>query len=970
MNKPIDPKLAKFIAESKVKNRVYHGTDADIREFRSGNRNRIVKGIYFAENPETANIFAGKGTGANVMPAHLALKNPATQQDMERILDAMPFEKKRTSAQRTALLKKAGHDSAIINTGAEGTSGNNYYIAFHPTQIKSAIGNRGTYDPNDPDITKAGGGPVLPIGPPADVAAKLAALKEQMRQQGTNFDRRMQGVVNAEKTAGTGVVLPTDKAKGGPIHLAIGGQGPKNWIKGGVEQVLEPLKVNHRPNTPENEAELQAELQDATSRNDQRMLGAVQADMLGMKHGHAINQWVERNLANYIRKQMATHDDPIRKLAEQGIVHMPPERMGYGSTQAEGVRKVHGAPRLGQSEAAQAWEDAADVAMHPMPIKDLHRDYREPWMVDADPQTKIFTNTDNMHAHYLGFDHLVDILKQDLNEGRLRPEQLSKVSIEHAVRRAHEYDQERKKAMAETALKATEGMPVHKEYPKGYKWIELALDKNLPEGHKQTPAGTYIDPEGNESIHHPNYAKLDDALKYEGDTMGHCVGGYTPDVVSGKSRIFSLRDAKNEPHVTVEVKPSQHLDFNKWWDEQPKELRDEINDRARRGEHKGSIYEAPEYLSARAALPPSILQIKGKGNAKPKKDYIPFVQDFVKSGKWSDVDDLENAELIPLGNGKYADESETKKHFEPRIKNAVDFLQNHPAFKEQHVAKTKRNKGLLDLSFDDQNKLERVYGQPIYPKSAYSATELLNVIKNPEENISNRSEYYPSLNSWLGEAEKGMAHHGYKPDQKARGGIIHKAEGSNVQPSIASPKQPSVEQMQKELASKEDALRLYHGSPEENLSQVQDKGLFGGVFGHVDKNVAWSHGDHIYHSDIPKSKILTNHDLNYELPYKKVSKALINNLPHLARNKDLREKAWEAIVEDKGVLHLDEDDLQKIFGTSDLGDAGWEAQKVRGAIAKDLGYQAVEMEDEHGTSHLILPGAKLHKSSEEKANYD
>ena len=72
-------------------------------------------------------------------------------------------------------------------------------------------------------IHKAGGGPVLPIGPPADVAAKLAALKEQMRQQGTNFDRRMQGVVNAEKTAGTGVVLPTDKAKGGLAHMAEGG---------------------------------------------------------------------------------------------------------------------------------------------------------------------------------------------------------------------------------------------------------------------------------------------------------------------------------------------------------------------------------------------------------------------------------------------------------------------------------------------------------------------------------------------------------------------------------------------------------------------------------------------------------------------------------------------------------------------------------------------------------------------------
>ena len=205
--------------------------------------------------------------------------------------------------------------------------------------------------------------------------------------------------------------------------------------------------------------------------------------------------------------------------------------------------------------------------------------------------------------------------------------------------------------------------------------------------------------------------------------------------------------------------------------------------------------------------------------------------------------------------------------------------------------------------------------------------------------------------------------------KKAKGGIIHKAGGGNVQPLIASPKQPSVEQMQKELASKEDALRLYHGSPEENLSQVQDKGLFGGVFGHANKDVALSHGDHIYHSDIPESKILTNDDLNYDLPYKKVSKALNNNLLSLARNKDLREKAWEAIVEDKGVYHLDEDDVQKIFGTSDLGEAAWEAQKVRGAIAKDLGYQAVQMKDEHGTSYLILPGAKLHNSSKEIEKY-
>ena len=504
------------------------------------------------------------------------------------------------TAYRHALHKVTGHDGVIKDFG----NGRKHYVAWFPEQIKSAIGNRGTYDPNDPDITKA---------------------------------------------------------HGGPIHLAIGGQGPKNWMKGSVEQVLEPLKVNHRPNTPENEAELQAELQDATSRNDQRMLGAVQADMLGMKHGHAINQWVERNLANYIKKQMATHDDPIRKLAEQGIVHMPPEQMGYGVTQAEGIRKHYGDPRLGQSPEAQAWEDATDVAMNKFPVGDIlarkhgfSNKHIEPWMEKTDPSTKVFRATDNMHAHYLGFDHLVDVLKQDLNEGRLRPEQLSKVSIEHAVRRAHEYDQERKKAMAEAQLKATEGMPVHKEYPEGYKWIELALDKNLPEGHKQTPAGTYVDPQGNESIHHPNYAKLDDALKYEGDTMGHCVGGYTPDVVKGKSRIFSLRDAKNEPHVTVEVKPASVSEsINKLPDEERRAMAQAVKDQHFGGVMPGSRNEDKywdlidqSYKDKYGEPAPTIKQIKGKGNAKPKKDYIPFVQDFVKSGNWSDVGDIKNADMI------------------------------------------------------------------------------------------------------------------------------------------------------------------------------------------------------------------------------------------------------------------------------------------------------------------------------------
>ena len=39
----------------------------------------------------------------------------------------------------------------------------------------------------------------------------------------------------------------------------------------------------------------------------------------------------------------------------------------------------------------------------------------------------------------------------------------------------------------------------------------------------------------------------------EGNNMGHCVGGYSRDIAEGRSNIFSLRDPKNEPHVTIET---------------------------------------------------------------------------------------------------------------------------------------------------------------------------------------------------------------------------------------------------------------------------------------------------------------------------------------------------------------------------------------------------------------------------------
>jgi len=51
--------------------------------------------------------------------------------------------------QIAALIRKAGYDGVVYDNAVErGES----YMVFEPTQIKAAVGNRGTFDPNDPNV--------------------------------------------------------------------------------------------------------------------------------------------------------------------------------------------------------------------------------------------------------------------------------------------------------------------------------------------------------------------------------------------------------------------------------------------------------------------------------------------------------------------------------------------------------------------------------------------------------------------------------------------------------------------------------------------------------------------------------------------------------------------------------------------------------------------------------------------------
>jgi hypothetical protein len=161
-------------------------------------------------------------------------------------------------------------------------------------------------------------------------------------------------------------------------------------------------------------------------------------------------------------------------------------------------------------------------------------------------------------------------------------------------------------------------------------------------------------------------------------------------------------------------------------------------------------------------------------------------------------------------------------------------------------------------------------------------------------------------------------------------------------------------------------LELYHGS-NGIVNEINDyDGLFGGIFASPSKNAALSHGNNLHTVKLNEPDILTQEKLAYHTDDNKVRNILKDNLGDMSN--DELDEIHDLVINDRN-LHrsdLDPERLNEIFRTDDLGEASWQAQRMRGAIAKDLGYKAVEMDDEHGTSYLVLPGAKIYPPGTEK----
>ena len=153
--------------------------------------------------------------------------------------------------------------------------------------------------------------------------------------------------------------------------------------------------------------------------------------------------------------------------------------------------------------------------------------------------------------------------------------------------------------------------------------------------------------------------------------------------------------------------------------------------------------------------------------------------------------------------------------------------------------------------------------------------------------------------------------------------------------------------------------RLFHAGSDPAQGGVFEKvpsgGTFDGFFALPGRYGAYGTGAK-YYADIKQDKILKNYELNYDLPYEKVAEKL-EKISGKNKSDDDFDMLWKAVVEDES--DRVSDDLIDILKVDDVGEAQWEAQRLRGRLAKELGYDAVEMSDENGTSYLLTSGTNL-----------
>jgi hypothetical protein len=257
------PEFKAWFGDSKVVDKegkplvVYHGTWAhDFESFGGVN--------YFTDDPSYAAIFASDSNRSRIIPTFLSIKKPldarslgsgsTTLDQVRRFLSdngirSPKFESKLRDYRPNDLppfwelfgnsrglvdeFKRAGFDGLVLKENV-GKHVVDAWVAFDPTQIKSATGNRGTFDPANPNIlleqVPQGAGKLAGQARAAETAMQI---RRGLRDKGVAFNNRIKALIDPLTT------LPNKDAFMRQRYEALGKIANSEKMAAGIRAVFD-----------------------------------------------------------------------------------------------------------------------------------------------------------------------------------------------------------------------------------------------------------------------------------------------------------------------------------------------------------------------------------------------------------------------------------------------------------------------------------------------------------------------------------------------------------------------------------------------------------------------------------------------------------------------------------------------------------------------------------------------------------
>lgn len=194
------PAFKAWFGASKVRDdegeplRLYHATAKDFSVFKAGGVDPSLSGHAIWLTPSKENQPAHHNTsnrsgyreGVNVMPLYAKIERPLVIDD-QNSLDwarsafaggSMEFPQVMPQGWADEVMKGGEYDGIIFDGRAifGGAEADIEYIVFKPSQIKSAIGNNGAFDPGSDNITDSVASPLERMKMAARLSAKVAEM--------------------------------------------------------------------------------------------------------------------------------------------------------------------------------------------------------------------------------------------------------------------------------------------------------------------------------------------------------------------------------------------------------------------------------------------------------------------------------------------------------------------------------------------------------------------------------------------------------------------------------------------------------------------------------------------------------------------------------------------------------------------------------------------------------------------------